>query len=215
MRRVLRWTTVGAIVVLFVMVPFVLFEGGISGWTLQQFRSNTHPGWIAAVVVSLLAADVVLPVPSSLVSTASGASLGFVFGVAASVCGMTIGALAGYLIGRTLGLPIASRLVSSGDVEIVSGRLRHRAMHALVVMRAIPVLAEGSVLMAGVFRVDPWRFFLSTFLANIGISVAYGAVGALALSVNSFAVAFAGAIAIPAVILSVADRWERRGDRVI
>ena len=199
-----------AIVLLFILVPFALFEQGVNDWTLQQFRSSARPAWIAAVVVVLLAADVVLPVPSSLVSTASGASLGFAFGAAASIFGMTLGALAGYLLGRTLGLPIASRLVSSRDLEIASARLRRRTMAALVVMRAVPVLAEGSVLMAGVFRVDPWRFFVSTLFANVGISVAYSAVGALALSVNSFALAFAGAIAIPAVILVVVGRRERR-----
>jgi uncharacterized membrane protein YdjX (TVP38/TMEM64 family) len=209
-RGLLRGTAIAAIVLLFILVPFVLFERDVNDWALQRLRPSAPPSSIAAVVVALLAADVVLPVPSSLVSTASGVSLGFVLGVAASVCGMTLGALAGYLLGRTLGLPIAGHFMSSRDLEIVSARLRSRTTGALVAMRAVPVLAEGSVLMAGVLRVDPWRFFISTFFANVGISVAYGAVGALALSVNSFALAFAGAIAIPAVILGVAGRVARR-----
>jgi uncharacterized membrane protein YdjX (TVP38/TMEM64 family) len=200
----------GAVVLLFILLPFALFERGVTDWTLQQFRSSGETAWVAGVVVALLAADVVLPVPSSLVSTASGASLGFVLGLTASVCGMTLGTLAGYLLGRTLGLPIARRLVSGSEIEIASRRLQRRTTGALVVMRAVPVLAEASVLMAGVFRVDPWRFFISTFLANVGISAAYCAVGALALSLNSFALAFAGAIAIPAAILGVVNHPRAR-----
>lgn len=209
--RLLRWTAVGAIVVLFVLLPFVVFERGINDWTVQQFRTSTQPAWTAGIVVALLAADVVLPIPSSLVSTAAGARLGFLLGAAASACGMTVGVLVGYLLGRTLGLPIARRLVSTQDLEIVSERLRRRAVEGLVMMRAVPVLAEGSVLMAGVLRINPWPFFVSTFLANLGISVAYCSVGALALSMNSFALAFAGAIAVPAVMLRVVRRPRRDG----
>jgi len=140
------------------------------------------------------------------VSTAAGASLGFMLGAVTSTAGMTLCSEIGYLLGRWLGLPIVGRIVPKEALDIASDRLGGRATGALVIMRAVPVLAEASVVMAGVLRVNPTRFLVTTLFANIGISIAYCAVGALAFEVNSFIPAFAGAIAVPGVTFA-AIRW--------
>ena len=141
-------------------------------WSLRWVSGEAQLSWIFAAVVALLAADVVLPVPSSLVSTAAGAALGFTVGTVASILGMTLCSQLGYTLGRRLGVPIVSRIVSSDALAIASQRLANRAISALVIMRPVPVLAEASVVMAGVLGVNPARFFLTTLLANIGISLA-------------------------------------------
>jgi hypothetical protein len=48
----------------------------------------------------------------------------------------------------------------------------------------------------------PGRFLALSSLANLGISAAYAAVGALSANVNSFAMAFAGALLLPAAALA-------------
>jgi uncharacterized membrane protein YdjX (TVP38/TMEM64 family) len=180
-----------------ILVPFALLDREVTAASLGWIAAETRPAWIFAAVVTLLTADIVLPVPSSLVSTAAGASLGFGLACVASCVGLTLSAQLGYLLGRTLGLPIVTRIVRGDAMALASARLKGRAAGALVIFRTVPVLAEASVLMAGVLRVNPAEFFLSTFLANAGISIAYSAVGALALELNSFPVALAGAIALP------------------
>lgn len=203
-----RWVLVGALLLVAILVPFALLDREVTMWSLRWVSREAGAPWIFVAVVALLAADVVLPVPSSLVSTAAGASLGFALGSVASIAGMTLCAQAGYLVGRRFGVPIVGRIVSSEALTMASERLEGRATTALIMMRAVPVLAEASVLMAGVLRVDPVRFFVTTFLANIGISVAYCAVGALALEWNSFLAAFAGAIAVPAAAIGAVRMYD-------
>jgi len=195
----LRWTAAGVMGMALILVPFVLLDRQMTSWSLRWIGEGLDPVWTALAVIGLLAADIVLPVPSSLVSTGAGAALGFALGAAASALGMTLSSQLGYLVGQKVGLPVVNRIVSRDALQVASDRLRDRAIGALMVMRSVPVLAEASVVMAGVLRVDPTRFFVSTCLANVGISIAYGAVGALALELNSFLAAFAGAIALPAL----------------
>ena len=81
---------------------------------------------------------------------------------------------------------------------------------ALVVCRAVPVLAEASVLLAGVTSM-PWRRFLAvTSLANLGIAAIYAWAGQQAMESDAFLLAFGGAGGVPAIALWL---WSRIGTR--
>jgi uncharacterized membrane protein YdjX (TVP38/TMEM64 family) len=84
-----RWTVVFLLTVAFILISFALFGNQIEQWTRAFVDSNA--GWwtTAAVFAGLLALDIFLPVPSSLVSTAAGALLGFWGGVVISWTGMS------------------------------------------------------------------------------------------------------------------------------
>ena len=59
------------------VVPFLLFGGPLEAQA-RAWLEGPMPRWArAGVVVGLLAGDVLLPVPSSVVNTFAGAALGF------------------------------------------------------------------------------------------------------------------------------------------
>jgi uncharacterized membrane protein YdjX (TVP38/TMEM64 family) len=203
------WLVVAMLALSIILAPFFLFEEQMSGWVERLTRPELRGRAIAAAVVALLAADVLLPVPSSIVSTAAGAALGFLTGLAASVAGMTLGSILGYLLGRRWGLPLVRRIVRERDLDLVSARFRRGAGWALAAMRPIPVLAEASALFAGVAKVPLPAYIGVTTLANTGISAIYCAAGANALHGESFLLAFAGSIALPATAMTI-DRLLRR-----
>jgi membrane protein DedA with SNARE-associated domain len=66
-----------------------------------------------------------------------------------------------------------------------------------VVARPIPVLAEASVLFAGMSRMPLNRFIMLSTLSNRSISMVYAAIGAMSATVNSFLLAMAGSILVP------------------
>jgi membrane protein DedA with SNARE-associated domain len=74
----------------------------------------------------------------------------------------------------------------------------------IVITRPVPVLAEASVLFAGMSRMPTGQFMLLTMLSNLGISAVYAAVGAFSANANSFLLAFAGSILIPLVAMLAA-----------
>lgn len=203
----LRWSLLFAILLAIVLVPFALFGDPLEAWTTQFLVSaGEHPLWTATVLAALLLSDILLPVPSSIVSTAAGYVLGMVGGTLTSLIGMTAGSLLGYWLGSRPGIPFARRIVGENDLER-AGRLYERfGAWLIVIARPIPVLAEISAFAAGVGRMKLGRFILFSLLSNLGISLGYAAVGAYAATTDSFLLAFAGAILLPGIGMLVARR---------
>ncbi len=201
----LKWVVLVVILLAIVLVPFFVAGDAIESWTNGFIaRAGTHPWLCAAVLGGLLASDILLPIPSSIVSTACGLLLGVTLGTTVSLLGMTVSCVLGYWLGRGYGRTLAVRLVSSDDLD------RFQSVHArfedwaVVLSRPIPVLAEVSVLFAGLSRMPAPRFFLLSTLANVGVSLGYALVGAYASNANAFLVAFAGAIGLPGLAMGLA-----------
>jgi uncharacterized membrane protein YdjX (TVP38/TMEM64 family) len=151
----IRWTLLTLALLAFILVPFTLFESQFSGWTGAVLDSNQSKPIIAAVLAGLLAGDVFLPVPSSLVSTAAGYLLGLVPASLISWAGMTAGCGLGYVAGSWAGgAASAGRFVSESDLARVSTARERYGDWMLVLFRAVPVLAEASVIFAGFTRMS-------------------------------------------------------------
>ena len=206
----LRWGIATSLLVAAVLVPFWLLEERLTlatdGWLLSG------PGRIAAVstIVLLLTADVLLPSPSSFVLTASGVLLGFVPGLAVGWAGLQCGALLGYAVGRSAGLRLALWLVGETELERASRAWRRWGDAILVASRAVPVLAESTVVVAGIARMRPVRFILLVGCSNAGISAVYAGVGARARGAAGFLAAFAAALIVPGALMLMARLALRR-----
>ena len=185
-----------------ILIPFVIWEDAILTWTTRATHEPGNALAVAAAIAALLAADIVLPIPSSLVSTAAGALLGFLPGTLTSWAGMTIGSLAGYALGKTS----APRWLGVGDRRRLESARDRYGDWIVIVLRPVPVLAEASCVFAGASNMPLGRFAMLASLANLGISIAYAAAGAFAASRESFLLAFALAIAIPAVAMLLLRR---------
>jgi len=120
--------------------------------------------------------------------------LGFAAGAVTNFAGMTFGCLLGYRAGR-----LARR---GADDKLKDLWARHGEW-TLILTRAVPVLAEASVLFAGMTAMPFRRFLFLTSLANAGIGTLYAAVGAYAMEWNSFLAAFLGSLAVPALAQAI------------
>jgi len=205
-RNLAPWAILLFLLLALVLLPFLLFEQRfeqLAAWLAQGHAS----GWASAGAIgALLALDVFLPVPSSVVSTAAGVLLGFWRGTAVVWLAMTVGCLVGYEFGaRAAGA--ARRLV--GDASLArAGRVMDRhGRWAILMCRPIPVLAEASVVFAGLVRVPLVPFLALTAGSNLGIALAYAAVGAYAMEAQSFLLTFAGAVALPGLALLAGRLW--------
>ena len=114
----LKWTLLVVVLLAIVLVPFFLAGTAIESWTKNFIATaGAHPWLSAAVLGGLLASDILLPIPSSIVSTACGMLLGVTVGTSVSLLGMTISCVLGYWLGRGWGRTLAVRLVSSDDLD--------------------------------------------------------------------------------------------------
>lgn len=206
---VLRWTLLSLAALAIILVPFFVYEEAITAWTRQVASDGRSRQAAAAVLGLLLASDVLLPIPSSLVSTLCGFTLGAAGGAAVSWAGMTAGALFGYWLGRRGARGLVRRLVGERELERASRAQERWGDWAIIVSRSVPVLAEASVVFAGVTAMPLGRFALSAGLANLAVSIAYATVGAYALEVDSFLLAFSGAVLLPGAALLLARRGSK------
>jgi uncharacterized membrane protein YdjX (TVP38/TMEM64 family) len=207
MRELLKYTLLVSVVLTIPILPFLGFGPWLEERIERQLQDQLPPAVVAVSVIGLLATDVFLPIPSSVVSTMAGNSLGFVAGTAASWLGMTLGAVFGFALARTLGRPLALRFAGEEDLARIDAAGSRFGPLVLVLARPIPVLAEASILFLGATRLG-WRpFLLATALSNLGIAAVYAALGNLA----QLPIALAASIALPLVAATLARRfWPSR-----
>lgn len=202
----LRWGALALLLLAVVLVPFALWGARVDAWVGQTDWDGGAKVWPATVLMSLLAADGLLPVPSSLASTLLGVLLGAVGGTFASAAAMTAGVLLAHGLGRWGGRPLALRLVGAAGLQRAGGWLDRQGVWALAVCRPVPVLAEASVIASGLAGMRPGPVLIATGLSNVGISAVYAGLGAAAQGPGTFGLAFAAALLLPGAALLLARR---------
>lgn len=199
----MRWAFVWIVLIALVLVPFFLFEDRFNAFAETMTRGDTARGLAAASIFALLALDVILPVPSSIVSTAGGVLLGFWLGATVVWLGMMVACVFGYALGaRASG--VARRFVGDQGLARAEELVRRYGDWTILFCRPVPVLAEASVIFAGIIRAPFAKFAWLTAASNLGIALGYTAFGAFSMRVDSFLLAFLGALIIPGVVMGIA-----------
>ena len=207
MRDLLRPMLPMIVVLAIPIVPFFLFGERVEAW-LQAWRENPPDRPIVgAAVVLLLATDVFLPIPSSLVSTLAGSQLGAAGGTAASWIGMSLGAVLGFAIARRFGPRLVDWMTRPDDLRRTTALIERFGPLLLVLGRGVPVLAEATVLLFGMHGLTWRRFLPPVLLANLGLALAYSLFGELAERYHSLPLALAVAIALPVLMVAAFRAW--------
>lgn len=197
MRDLTRWGLAVALALVVPIVPFVAAGDRIEPAIRAAIDGMISRPAMAAAVVAVLAVDVVLPVPSSFVSTLAGARLGIVWGAAVVWLGMTAGALAAFALARLVGPRLARRLAGPGELAQMERLAERHGAAALVVCRPVPVLAEASVLLFAAVGL-PWRrFFAPVALSNLGVAAVYATLGHYARENENLIAALAASMGVP------------------
>ncbi len=211
MRRIARPFILITLVLLVPVVPFVIAGDRVEAWALGWLDPPPAPWMVATATAAILASDIFLPVPSSLVSTLAGAQLGILAGTIASWIGLTAGGAVGFGLARYCGRPLVRRLCSAADLEAVDAAGGRLGIWLLAASRPLPVLAEATVLLLGTTELS-WRRFLPTLaLSNLGLALVYSVVGSLAYDRSAMPLALTASIALPlSAAATVRVRWTRR-----
>jgi uncharacterized membrane protein YdjX (TVP38/TMEM64 family) len=149
------------------LVPFLLFGARLDMIVARWLDPRPAPVVLAAMEIGVLAADLLLPVPSSLVATLGGAELGIAAGTACAWLGMTLGSLAGWWLGRTAG------------------------------QRPVPLLAEAATLLAGATGMRFRDFLAAAALGNLAVALAWSIAGRLGQKADSLQWVLVASLAVP------------------
>lgn len=161
---------------------------------------DAAPLGVAITSTALLIADIVIPVPSTVVIVFAGNTLGWWAGIAVGTAGLSVGCIVGYLIGRLLPKR-AIAMIEGDDGSFVQSALSRSAVTWLVVLRPVPILGEISAIVAGVLRLNFPTFAVATTLSNLALSTAYVTLGSAAHDWLGFVLAILASWSLPAAAM--------------
>ena len=174
----LFWIFLG-LAVLF-LIPFLIWGEGwetalAQGSAVDWLRGYGQWAWAAGTL--LLTADVLLPLPATVVMSALGFVYGPVVGGLLSAAGATLSGLFAYGLCRMLGRGAAARLL--GEKDLAKGEQLFVDVGGWIVAlsRWLPLLPEVVACMAGLTRM-PWQtFVVAVACGSVPLGFVFAAIG--------------------------------------
>jgi uncharacterized membrane protein YdjX (TVP38/TMEM64 family) len=133
----------------------------------------------AVIGIALLIADVVLPVPSSVIMFAFGAAFGLWTGAMLSMIGAVGASLTGFALGRG-GRDAVRRFVHDDEFNRASLLLDRWGTLAVIATRPVPILAETTAILAGASRIGWFRMTLLSTIGSLAPAILYAWAGSSA-----------------------------------
>ena len=178
--RLLRIFIVLAVLVL---IPFLLWEDQLMAMfkdatVAQMWIQNYGPwGWLA--IISLLVADLFLPIPATAVMSAAGYVYGPFIGGVISMIGSVLCGMLAYGLTRLFGRRAAEWLAGAEGLA-ENERLFERAGPWLVILsRWLPMLPEIVTCLAGLARMKFGLFLVTLLCGTVPPAFTYAALGSL------------------------------------
>jgi len=188
------------------LVPLLIFGEYLDTVIARFLDPPPSAGMVAAIEIGVLIADILLPVPSSLVTTLGGAVLGVVLGTFCGWLGMTLSALAGWGLGSLLGSRAIARL--SPEEQVFVHKFRRRTADLLVILsRPIPLLAEAIAILVGGSGMSLHRFLPAAAAGNLAVALAWSLAGSLGREQEQLQWVLVLSLLVPLAVAVAMMRW--------
>ena len=162
--------------------------------------------WLAGIV--LLCADIVLPVPSTIVMSALGLMYGWWLGGLIASAGSFLSGLIAYAACRLAGHRAAEWIAGADGIAKAERMFEKHGGWLVALSRSLPVLPEALACLAGLVRM-PWKtFVIALGCGTLPLGFTFAAIGAIGVDRPGLTIALS--IAVPAVLWLIAGRVMKR-----
>ena len=190
-RRIMRWVTLGILVIavaVCALVPalrnqfaqiFALLSSGDLGAVAQLIRS--FGPWAAVVsFLLMILQSLAAPIPAFLITFANAAVFGWWQGAILSWTSAMAGAALCFAIARVLGRDAVAHFASQGALEKVDGFFARYGSNAILICRLLPFMSFDLVsYAAGLTAMGFWGFFWATGVGQLPATIVYSYVGGM------------------------------------
>ena len=182
------------ITVALIIVVFLLFQN------LEVFFSNllnqlsSTASLFALVSCLVLASDIVLPVPSSIVMYVNGFVLGTFYGSVVSLTALLISSTIGYYLGSLTSLGF-----KNNDNEKARSVIEKYGPVSILITRGIPILSEAVCIVCGYNKMPFRRYIMLNLAGYVPLCLLYAFCGSLGYNQNTFFISFACSLLISAL----------------
>lgn len=175
-----------------ILVVFALF-GSFESFTENLLSAySTEPLKYLVSSFVILASDVIMPVPSTIVMYLNGYVLGVVQGALLSWVSLMLSSILAYVIGRYN--PWSRVQVGADDTLLKVGP------YAIIVTRCIPVLAETISILGGIIHYPFKKFIIYHGIGYVPICVLFSYFGTYAMVNNQFVLALGISVGVTVLL---------------
>jgi uncharacterized membrane protein YdjX (TVP38/TMEM64 family) len=168
-------------IIIFFLVSYLFFDVFFSMSGRIESYVSVLPANIstAVIIISLLVADILIPVPSSIVMVASGALFGGFLGGLIALAGSLAGSLINFHISRWLGQSKVQKWIGNKEYGRLSKIIRKYGAYTIILTRMVPLAMESVSSLAGLSNMKTKKFTLLNVIGFSPIIFFYSYTGAL------------------------------------
>jgi uncharacterized membrane protein YdjX (TVP38/TMEM64 family) len=195
----------------FSLLGWWMFGQGLEeAWDVELLagRFEEAKGWAWLVGIGLLLADLLLPIPGTIVMSALGAVYGFWLGGLLASTGSMLAGMIGYGVGKFFKEPFAKRWLGEKDFEKGRAMFSNNGAWVVAVSRALPILPEVLACMAGLLRMPFRKFTIALACGSVPMGFLFAWIGVLGRDYPSWGLGFS--LLVPAALWGSAAWWGRR-----
>lgn len=200
-----------ALGVFFLLGWWAFGEGIEEVWNVEalseEFAAARHWAWLAGI--GLLLADLLLPIPGTVVMSALGAVYGFWIGGLIAVVGSMLAGVLGYGAGRFFNEDLAKRWLGERDFERGNSLFRGGGAWVVAMSRALPILPEVLACMAGLLRMPFGKFCLALACGCVPMGFLFAWIGTVGRGNPEWGLAFS--LGVPALLWGAAAVLRKKG----
>lgn len=173
------------------------FDGTVA-WMQSQ------PLWGGLGGVGLLIADILMPVPGTVVMSALGYVYGPLLGGLFATAGTLGAGLAGYGLGRILNEKTARRFLGDADFEKGRALFTRGGGWMVALSRSLPILPEAVAVTAGLVRMPFGRFCVSLVCGCVPLGFTFAWIGSSGHDAPGLAISLS--VVVPSLLWFAAKR---------
>src|SRR5690606_5897222 len=174
---------------------------------------NRYGSWAWMAGIVLLASDLLLPLPATIVMSALGYIYGTMVGGLISAAGSFVAGATGYWLCRLAGEKAARWILGQQDFDRAKRMAHHLGGWLVVLSRWLPVLPEVIACIAGLTRMQAGYFHLALARGSLPLDFIYAWIGHTGVANPLLAILFSACV--PPLIWFFVHRVIRRRQVVI
>jgi uncharacterized membrane protein YdjX (TVP38/TMEM64 family) len=176
-----------------ITVAFLLFGEMETFFVETLHHAENNKSVYSLLSFLILASDIILPVPSSIVMYTNGYVLGFFYGFFISLTALMVGAMVGYYLGKFTSMGVKAKDDQKADLILAK-----YGFMSILITRGIPIISESICLVCGYNKMPFKMYFILNLIGYIPVCILYAFCGSLGYNKDMFLITFGISLLISA-----------------
>jgi len=170
------WYIVVGLLIIFTFLFLFVNWFDIPFLSSPEYLEEENSIMVMSISILLLASDLFLPVPGSIIMMGNGAVFGIVLGTTISLTGSLLSSVLGFFIGSRF-KRLANKLISNKDFHNGKLFIEKYGQVAIIASRPVPLMSETVIILTGILGYDFRKMAINSFLGLLPASLIYALIG--------------------------------------